>query len=61
MNKYELTEELKEKIKNARYDGLKECIDHILRRKWWPAEELECLSEEDIFDVGQELIAWERY
>lgn len=49
MNKYKLTEALKEKIENARYDGLKECIDHILRSRWLTAEKLECLSEEDIF------------
>lgn len=61
MNKYELTEELKEKIENARYDGLKECIDHILRSKWCTAERLECLSEEDIFYEGQKLIDWERH
>ena len=60
MKKYELTEELKEKIENARYDDLKECIDHILRRKWCTAEELECMSEEDIFHKGKELIEWER-
>lgn len=61
MNKYELTEELKEKIENARYDDLQDCIEHILRRKWRTAEELECMSEEDIFEKGKELNAWEAY
>lgn len=59
-NKYELTEELKEKIENARYEGLQECVEHILRRKWCTAEELECMSEEDIFRKGKELLEWER-
>ena len=61
MKKYELTEELKEKIENARYDDLKECIEHILSRKWCSAEKLECMSEEEIFEKGKELIDWEAY
>lgn len=61
MKKYELTEELKEKIENARYDDLQECIEHILRRKWCTAEELEYMSEEDILKKGKELNAWEAY
>lgn len=61
MNKYELTEELKEKIENARYDNLKDCIEYILYRRWCTAEELECMSEEDIFCKGKELLEWERY
>ena len=61
MSKYELTEELKEKIENARYDNLQECIEHILHRKWCSSEELECMSEEDIFEKGKELIEWEMY
>ena len=61
MGKYELTEALKEKIENARYDDLKECIDHILRRRWCTADELECMTEGAIFRKGKELIEWERH
>lgn len=60
MKKYELTEALKEKIENARYDNLKDCIEYILYRKWCTAEKLECLSEDDIFYEGQKLLDWER-
>ena len=58
--KYELTETLKEKIANAEYEGLADCIDHLLRARYCTTERLECMTEGAIFRKGKELIEWER-
>ena len=60
MGKYELTETLKEKITNAEYEGLADCIDHLLRARYCTAERLECMTEGAIFRKGKELIEFER-
>ena len=50
-----MTEKILEKIENAEYEGLKDCIELLLSAKRCTEEEIEEMSEDEIFEEGTNL------
>ena len=50
-----MTEKILEKIENAEYEGLKDCIELLLSTKRCTEEEIEEMSEDEIFEEGTNL------